>query len=237
MRRVLVSLSSCFLLTLLVAQGNTSIGDGIISFDAGNHSISASYAGDPSFNASNSTTPVTFTIQPGFAMISGLTPVTIATAGGTGATTVGIIASSNFTTAITFTCTGLPAEATCWKASATGQGPTTVVSTNITISTTAPHTVTLQSNERRYYYALLLGGGLPLAGIFVVGSRRRRWSTLLGLILLTAFLVAVPGCGGGGSGSHQQQQDPGTPAGTYTVTVTATAGSLTQSGTLTLVVK
>ena len=31
----------------LNSQGNTSIGDGIISFDAGNHSISASYSGDP----------------------------------------------------------------------------------------------------------------------------------------------------------------------------------------------
>ena len=46
----------------LNSKGNTSIGDGIISFDAGNHVISAQYQGDASFSASNSAAPVSFTI-------------------------------------------------------------------------------------------------------------------------------------------------------------------------------
>ncbi len=219
----------------LNSQGNTSIGDGIISFDAGNHSISASYGGDPSFNTSNSTTPVTFSIQPGFVVVSGLTPVVISAPGATGGTTVGFVASTGFSTAITFTCSNLPSEATCSSASATGQGPNAVVNATITVTTTAPHTTMLHSNERRYYYAVFLVGGLPLAGIFfVTAPRRRRWTIFTGLMMF-ALLVVVPACGGGGSSAHRQ--DPGTPAGTYIVSVTATSGTMSQSGGFTLVVQ
>jgi hypothetical protein len=95
----------------------------------------------------------------------------------------------------------------------------------------------LRSNERRYY-AVFPGGGLPLAGIFVIAvSKRRRATLLLGMMLLG--LVAVfPACGGGGGSTHAaHQQDPGTPAGSYVVTVTATAGSLQQQGSFALVIK
>lgn len=221
----------------LNSGGNTSVGDGIISFDAGNHSITASYGGDSSFNTSQSSTtaPVTFMIQPGFAGVSGPTEVSISSPGLSGSTSVGIVASSNFTTAISFTCSGLPTEATCSPASATGQGPTTVVAANITVSTMGPHTVMLRGNDQRAYYAVLLGGTLPFAAVLVIGGpRRRRRYTVLGCVLLMSLLMALPGCGGGGSSHHQ---DPGTPAGTYTITVTATAGSLSQQGTFTLVVK
>ncbi len=219
----------------LNSGGNTSVGDGIISFDAGNHSITASYGGDSSFNTSQSSAsaPVTFTIQPGFAGVSGPTNVSITSPGLSGTSTVGVITSSNFTTAISFTCGGLPAEATCSAASATGQGPTTVVNTNIIVSTMGPHTVMLRGNEPRVYYAVLFGGGLPFGIFFVAASRRRRWS-ILALMMLLALMVAVPACGGGGSSHHQ---DPGTPIGTYTVTVTATAGSLSQQGSFTLAVQ
>ena len=197
-------------------------------------SLRRSYGGDPSFSTSSSTAPVTFTIQPGFAGVSGPTNVSITSPGLSGTTTVGIIASSNFTTAITFTCAGLPLETTCASASATGQGPNNVVLTNILITTSAPHTVLLHSNERRYYYAVLFGGGLPLAIFLVAVPQRRRWNAIAGLMVLLA-LVMVPACGGGG-GSHSHQ-DPGTPAGTYRVTVTATSGGITQQGSFTLVVK
>ncbi len=225
----------------LNSQGNTSIGDGIISFDAGNHSISASYSGDPSFTASSSNSPVTFAIQPGFTAVSGLAPVSISAPGGTGSTTVGIIASTGFTTAITFTCSGLPAETTCSSSPATGQGPTTVVTTTITVITTAPHITMLRTKQRTYFLATLFAGALPFGGMFLLSSsRRRRWILMLGLMMLLAMLVTIPACGGGGSGGgggSQEKQDPGTPAGTSTVTVTATAGSLSEQGSFVLTVQ
>ncbi len=219
----------------LNSRGNTSIADGMINFDAGNHSISGVYSGDASFKTSSSASAITFTIQPGFAGISGPTDVTITAPGMSGTTTVGIIASTGFG-AITFTCGGLPSEATCSSASATGKGPNTVVNTNITVTTTAAHTTMLQSNQRRYYYAVIFGGGMPLAGILLLASpKRRRWSALLGLVVV-ALLVTVPACGGGG-GTPVHQQDPGTPAGTYAITVTAASGSLSAQGGFTLTVQ
>lgn len=219
----------------LNSQGNTSIGAGVINFDAGNHSISASYQGDASFNASSSAQPVTFTIQPGAAWVSGPTNVTVASPGLSGTSTVGIITSTGFTTAVSFACVGLPAEAACSSTPLTGSGPNTVVSGSITVTTTAPHLTMLQPKQRPYYFAVILSGGLPLASVFLLaGTGRRRVSTLLGMIVLT-FLLTLPGCGGGGGSTHQQ--DPGTPAGSYTVTVTATAGSLSQQSSFLLTVQ
>lgn len=224
-----------------INESNTSIGDGVINFDAGNHSISASYSGDNSFNAASSPASgaVTFTIQPGFAGVSGLANVTISAPGGSGTTTVGIIASSNFTTAINFTCSGLPSEATCSSSSATGKGPNTVLTTTITVTTTAPTARMLLPNHQTYYYAMIFGGGLPFAGIFLIASPKRRRAGLLVGLMMLAFLLMLPACGGGSSNGNgnQQKQNAGTPAGTSTVTVTATAGSLTESGTFTLTVQ
>jgi len=223
----------------LNGQGNSSIGDGLIDFDAGNHSISGTYLGDDSFSPSLVSNSVSFTIQPGFAEVSGPGSVTVASPGMSGTTAVGIIASTGFNTAISFSCTGLPAEASCGTASATGTGPNNIVNTTITVTTTAAHTTTtmLQPKERPYYLAMILGGGMPLAGLFLVAApRRRRWTSLLGLMLV-ALLLTVPACGGGGGSKTHTVQDPGTPAGTYNITLTATAGALSEQATFTLTVQ
>jgi hypothetical protein len=221
----------------LNGEGNTSIGDGIVSFDAGNHSISAIYNGDNSFSPSNAGTSLNFTILPGFALVSGFGGVAVTSPGLGGSTTVGFISSSNFNTAVSFTCSsGLPAEATCTSTPTAGQGPGTVTNVTITVTTTAPHATMLRSNDRRYYFAVFFGTGLPLVGIALVGSRRRRSGALAALVLM-AILIITPGCGGGGGGS-QSQSDPGTPVGSYTVIVTASAsGAPSQTGQFLLTVK
>ena len=218
----------------LNSAGTTTIGAGIINFDAGNHSISASYAGDNSFLLSTSTTPTTFTISPGFVAVSGPSNVTISSPGASGSTTIGIIASTNFGP-VSFSCAGLPAEATCTSSPVTGSGPNTVVNGTITVTTTAAHTTMRQSNYRSYYVAAMMTG-LPLCGIFLLATpKRRRGSMVLGLIVLS-LLLFFPACGGGG-GSSQHTQDPGTPVGSYAITLTATGGSLSAQGTFTLTVQ
>lgn len=217
----------------LNSQGNTSIGDGIVSFDAGSHTISATYSGDPSFNPSSSSASVTFTIAPGFAGVSGPTSVSIASPGQSGTSNVGFITSTGFSTAINLSCSGLPSEAQCSSTTVTGAGPVIPVIGTITITTTAPHTA-MRLSERRQYCAILLGG-VPLAGILLIVTPRRRGGMLLAFIMLLG-IVMLPACGGGGGGGGSRQ-DPGTPAGTYNVTVTATAGTLSESGHLTLVIK
>jgi hypothetical protein len=98
----------------------------------------------------------------------------------------------------------------------------------------------LQRDRHSYLFAALLGAGLPLAGIFVLATpRRRRFAALFGGMLLLALLAFVPSCGGGGGGGGtQQQQNLGTPAGSYTVTITLNAsGAPSESGQFTLVVQ
>ncbi len=214
----------------LNSQGNTAIGDAIISFDAGNHTISAVYSGDASFNGSSSTQSVSFTVQPGFAFVS-LPPYIVTSPGLSATAAAGIIASTNFTTSVSFTCSGLPTGATCGQTSVTGQGPNTIASVNIVVTTTAPTT----RSQRASLMAVPIAA-LPLAGIVLLAAPRRRRGVLL-LGLMVGLLVFVPSCGGGGGSSSTPPPVQGTPTGNYTVTVTATAGTVSQQGTFTLVVQ
>ena len=50
----------------LNSEGNTATTNGVFTFDAGTHTISATYGGDGSFNASATTQSQTFVITPGF---------------------------------------------------------------------------------------------------------------------------------------------------------------------------
>jgi subtilase family serine protease len=229
---------------VLNSQGNAAIGGGIVNFDAGTYNISSQYLGDSSFTSSPVSTPVGFTIQPGFTAVSGLGNTITVSPGQSGTTSVGIIASTGFS-AVSISCSGLPAESTCSPTSIMPKGPTTVATTNITVSTTAPTAAMAQppaapqSDRPTYLFATLLSAGLPLGGIFLLAtSRRHRLATLWGGMLLLALVVMLPACGGGSGGNSQPPPSPGTPAGTYTITVTLSAtGAPSLQGSFTLVVK
>ena len=221
----------------LNSQGNTSIGDAIVSFDAGNHSISAAYAGDPSFNASNSSQPVTFTVTPGFFMIlAGQPSVFIKTLGSSGTTSVAISNSSNFTGTITLACSGLPSESTCSfsPASVKPTAASTVTAT-VTVTTTAP---TSAARLHHLSYSLTtLAVGMFFSIVLLVHKRQIvRGASLLLLAIGTMTIVS---CGGGSHSSTPPPPppNPGTPAGTYNITVTATSGSSVSAAGFTLVVQ
>jgi hypothetical protein len=81
-------------------------------------------------------------------------------------------------------------------------------------------------------------GGTALACILLVGipARRRRWWSILGmLVLLFSVVGGALGCGGGGNGGvGGRGGNSGTTAGAYVITVTGTSGAITQTGTLSL---
>jgi hypothetical protein len=79
-------------------------------------------------------------------------------------------------------------------------------------------------------------GSAVLACVFLFGipAGRRRWRSILGMLLFLAALGgSVLSCGGGGGSTCT----PGTTAGNYTITVTGSSGVLTETGPVILTVQ
>jgi len=231
-------------------QGNTATPNGILSFDAGTHTMSASYSGDASFNPSNSTQSQSFTITPGFfaAIPSNQANVVISAPGSSGQTSVTVSSSTGFSGTIKLACSGLPSESICTfsPASITASGTPKTMTASITITTKAA-TAVLDSEPRNYLLAQwMIGTGLMLS-IGLVGGRghggRRHGGRGYGsrgffFMLALALVIAVPGCGGGGgSNTKAPPPDPGTPTGFSTIVVTATSGSTVSRTSFALIVQ
>ena len=134
--------------------------------------------------------------------------------------------SANVPGTVTFTCTGVPANAIC-----------TVTPTSVTLGGTSTVTVTIQTQvnvvsaprlgEPLYWLACLMPIGL-------LAVRRRRVAGLLMLLLLAGCGSGrtIPAGGGGTSGNA-----PLTPSGSYTIVVAGTGAGLVRVVDLTLVVQ
>jgi subtilase family serine protease len=198
---------------------------------AASYSISATYGGDANFSGSTSSA-VPYSVQD-FQIAANPTTVTVPAPGQSGTTTLTITPLGGFNQTISYSCSGLPSEATCTFAAAA------TTSETLTIQTTAASARLNKvpfGRNRGLFYALLLPGLLGLA--VSAGNRKRtlRGLRLLGLIAaLAVSTLWMPACGGGSSTTTQS--NPGTPTGNTTVTVTATAGSLKHSVQVTLAVQ
>ena len=223
--------------TTVAGSGTLSSGSYTFNYNpskltAGNHTISAVYEGDSDF-AGSSSPGATLGVQD-FRVTPNPATVTITAPGQSGMSALTITPLGGFSQALTYSCTGLPSEATCAFVAASATSET------LTITTTAPSSRLNRSpfdRRGRIFYALLLPGFL---GLISLGNRERTrrdlrlLSLIAGLALSTLWMAA---CGGGSSGPPS---NPGTPAGTSTVTVTATTGGtspLMHTATITLTVQ
>jgi hypothetical protein len=153
---------------------------------------------------------------------------------------------------VTFTCTGVPSEATCTVSPNPVTAGSSATNVSVIITTTAPSVSAPLSRPLPPVRPLAPGfRGLFMLALVLVAmgwaiQRRNqrgvgRWQTTV-VVLAAGLLVtlALAGCGGGGSGGGGTPPNPGTPAGTYPLTVTGTTGSgsstLSHIMTLTLVV-
>ena len=183
----------------------------------------------------------TYTIVTGSFSITG-TAVSVAPGATTGNTsTITLTPSGGFTGVISLSCAITPPAAsdpaTCsMPASATissSAAPTVTLTVNTTPATSA------LNRTRRFFRPL--AGGTALACILLVGipARRRRWWSMLGMLVLLFSLVGgALGCGGGGNGGGGGGGgNPGTTPGAYVITVTGTYGAITQTGTVSLTVQ
>jgi len=130
-----------------------------------------------------------------------------------GQVTVSILPANNFSSAVSFACSGLPAGASCSFSPQTVTPSGGVASTTVTVSTTAA------AGAVRSKLMLLLP--VAMLGLCWLGGTRRRRLTSVAVICVGFSLV---GCGGGGSSTPP-------PPITSTVTVTATSGALQHATT------
>jgi hypothetical protein len=219
--------------------------NGVI-FDAGNHSITASYPGDASFNASVSSPAIGFTITPGFFVTTpgnAETTVSISAPGSSGTGTVSVSYSTGFSGTISLACSGLPAGAACSfspaSINATGKFTSTPVSSTLTVSTTAATAAGLQLPRRPGSERWLAFGGFILFSVVLAGVSERRRLPLYTMALLTLIILA-PACGGGGSKTTTPPPPATvtpTPAGIYSVNINASSGGSVSSVPFTLSVQ
>ena len=176
------------------------------------------------------------------------------TAGGSASVMLSIGGLNGFNSAVTFSCSGEPANTSCaFNPNAVTPSSGGTVTTSMTIATTKPGTpyhpmITLpKSGQGPWSYlaiALLLIAALALrkfalagAGNLQLGRRRAHSFGFVGaaaLMLVAASLLTLSGCGGG---SNNNAASPGTPNGTTTLVVTATSGSISHSTNITLTVQ
>ena len=174
-------------------------------------------------------------VIPSFALSASPTAANVA-AGTSAAFSVSVTPSGGFSKAVTFSCSGLPAESQCAFKPASVTPTTGTASTTLSISTTAP----LRAQNREPGHPgkpWRTGGMVALAGVFGILFLRRRnglRALCLALALTGAGLLPLCGCSSVSSGSGSL----GTPEGTYTITVSAQpSGGAAETLHLTLVVE
>jgi subtilase family serine protease len=221
----------------LNSEGNTANPNGV-TFDAGTHTLSASYSGDASFKTSSTSQSQSVVISPGFfaAVPASASQVVITSPGLSGSSSIGISNSTNFSGTITLTCAGLPAEAACVfsPSSITASGAPGTTTASITVTTTAA-TAALASRRRILVAGWTVGIGLLFSVVLMGGTKRQLRGACMFLLMLA--VIGVPGCGGGGGGSKGPPPNPGTPAGSYNIAVSATSGSSVSTSGFLLVVQ
>jgi len=142
----------------------------------------------------------------------------------------------SFDAAVTLSCGGMPSGVTCSFTNGTvtpgAQGVTAMV------TLTASASAGLRPANRPWFAFWL--GGLPVFGVILTGTLRRKsrlnW-LLLALILLTLVVGMIACGGGGGNGSAFTPPTPSSSTSTSTITVTGTAGALQHAGTATVVIQ
>ena len=149
-------------------------------------------------------------------------------AGGSASPTITITPSGGFTGSVTLSCavTSSPAGAvnlpTCTVSQPAAISGTQAVTSKLTINTTAASAAALHPPLRPL---VKFGEGTLVAILFLwLPFRRRKWQTIIGLLLLATLAALTTGCGV--SKSTVTTHAGGTTAGAYAITITGSSGSL-----------
>jgi uncharacterized protein (TIGR03118 family) len=158
-------------------------------------------------------------------------------------TNLTITPMNGFTSAVSFSCSGLPGGATCSFSPTTVTPAGSAATTQLTISTVttgmygaAPIPIVAGPSSRWWPLGLALAGVLFLLFTLLKQTSTRRegvgsTATWIRLAVAAGLLVAAAGCG------SSKNNSMGTPAGTTTVMVNAASGTMMQSTSIALTVK
>ncbi len=200
----------------------------------GTCTVQATQSGNANYAAA---TPVQQSFQiSDFTLTSNPTSATV-TAGQPGTFGLTVRPQGSFNSAISLSCSGLPALAGCTFTSVTLTPNTSTVTTTLNITTTA-HTMALATPQPGHrpspLYAIWLVLPAMLLGTvgMTVPKGRKLLSCGLAFLLVSGCLLQVA-CGNGSPGVNSTT---GTPAGTYSVVVMGTAGSTQNTTTIMLTV-
>lgn len=186
-------------------------------------------------NSSNASAAYTINLPPPtFTFVASPSSLTVMS-GSPGSTTLTITPQNGFNAAVSFACSGLPANVFC------SFSPNTVMPSGAAVSTQATMTVSAQASKvPPDSHPLLPAAGLAMAASFLFFSRRgRRYGrTFLAVLLFLGVGLTIGACGSGanssGGGVNSNGGDGGGSSQSYTVTLTATSGTIQQTTTVTL---
>jgi len=171
--------------------------------------VNANYSGDNNYPPSSGYASIA---MPDFSVDANPSFITM-TAGQSQAVTLNIGSIQGFAgTVSSFSCAGLPAEATCsFSPTQVTANPNQSVTTTLTISTAAI------GQSRRALHAAGTGAGwLPIAGLFLlsaclIGFSNPRQRGVSATLLVLAIMLTFPSCGGGsnsGGGGGGNNNNP-----------------------------
>jgi hypothetical protein len=219
--------------------------------------LTAAYTPDatssPIYNTASGAGQVTVSNPSGSGFKITTTDISVAPGAASGnASTITLTPTNGFTGNVTLTAqiANSPAGATDTPTLSFGStGLVTIQSASpqtatLTVSTTASSTQScLAANpaepaQRGFPWSA--GGGTALACVFLfaIPGRRRRWRTLVGMVVLGVSLASgMLACTGPAGASCTGTTKPGTTPGSYTITVTGTSGSTTATQPVNLTVQ
>jgi hypothetical protein len=206
---------------------------------AGPHSITAVYGGNTDFTGSTSSSLIETVTSPDYAVAVNPTSMTIKQ-GATGSAVFTVTPVGGFSQAVQFSCSGLPANATCAFSpmSVTPSGAS--ITSTLTIATDIRTSSLIDTRTGPLLALALHSGQIGVCGLLWCAFRRKKLSarlSRLSLVILVSMAllgagISILGCGSG-------VPTPVTPAGTYMVTVTTStsaSGGLSHTATLSLTI-
>jgi subtilase family serine protease len=226
---------------------------GTVMSTIGSTPLSTTFTPTDTTNYTTATASVALTVSaitPVFTVVG--TAVTVTAGATTGNnSTITVTPSNSFTGSAAVTLTAVITTSpsgsvntptlslgTTSSVSITSTSPSTAT---LIISTTASQTTScVASNQIPRGIPWYAKGGAVLACTLLLGiaPQRRKWRSMLGMVML---LVALGGgalaCGGGSSTSCTSTTTPGTTVGSYTITITGTSSATTATNTIALTVK